>query len=363
MASRARTPFKRAARPTLVARVLATIAAWLLSTTALAAPSGPSAADRETARSLLEQGRALSDQGNQQEALKRFKGADDIMHVPSTAIRVAKAQAALGLLVEARDTISQIQRMPMARVEPQPFKDARAEAEQLDATLAPRIPSLTITVTGAAAGEDATLTVDGVDLPAGVIGLPRVVDPGHHVIAAKTPTTAGTQEIDIKEAEQKKVEIGLVSTGTVAPVVADQGTPPATTTKKSHSPTVVTWAGAGLAGAGLIVGTVTGVMVLSKKSTLKGECTNDVCPAGNSDLSSANTLATVSTVGFIAAGVGAAVAIVSLAVGHNETVAASEPGPADPAAAPEPAVPAPPEARIHIVPWFAGFAGGVGGTF
>jgi hypothetical protein len=79
---------------------------------------------------------------------------------------------------------------------------------------------------------------------------------------------------------------------------------------------------------------------------------------GSSDLDSANTLATVSTISFIAAGVGAAVAIVSLAVGHNEVVAASEPA-STPEATPTPA----PEAKIHIVPWFAGFAGGVGGTF
>jgi hypothetical protein len=324
---------------------------------ALAKPTGPSAADRETARSLLEQGRALSDKGDQKEALARFKGADDIMHVPSTAIRVAKAQAALGLLVEARDTISAIQRMPVERNEPAPFKEARAEAAQMDGVLAPRIPSLTITASGAGKDEETTLTLDGVDLPAGVMGLPRVVDPGHHVIVAKTPTTAGTQEIDIKEAEQKKVEIALAPTG--APVVAtDQPsgtTDAATATKRVHSPTIVTWAGAGLAGAGVIAGTVTGVMVLSKKSTLKTECPDSMCgTAGSSDLNSANTLATVSTISFIAAGVGAAVAVVSLAIGHNQVVAASEPAPT-----PTPA----PEAKIHIVPWFAGFAGGVGGTF
>jgi hypothetical protein len=333
------------------AAILITLAAG----PAFATPSGPSAADRETARSLLEQGRALSEKGDQKEALARFKGADDIMHVPSTAIRVAKAQVALGLLVEARDTISAIQRMPVEHNEPAPFKEARAEAAQLDSALAPRIPSLTITVTGAGKDEEATLTLDGVDLPSGVVGLPRVVDPGHHVIAAKTPTTAGTQEVDVKEAEQTKVEITLVPT--VAPPVATDQPPvttePATTTKRVHSPTIVTWAGAGLAGAGLIVGTVTGVMVLTKKSTLQTECPDSMCgTAGESDLNSANTLATVSTISFIAAGVGAAVAVVSLAVGHEQVVAASEP-----AAAPAP------EAKLRIVPWFAGFAGGVGGTF
>jgi hypothetical protein len=343
------------------------IASSFLATSAMAAPS---AADRETARSLLEQGRALSDRGDVKEALTRFKAADDIMHVPSTAIRVAKAQAALGLLVEARDTISTIQRMPAAQNEPQPFKEARAEAEALDATLAPRVPSLTITVTGAAPGEEATLTLDGVALPAAVLGLPRVVDPGHHIIAAKTPTTAGTKEVDIKEAEQRKLEVTLVPTG-AAPVVVETPPPaePQTTTKHVHSPTLVTWSGVGLAGAGVIVGTITGVMVLSKKSTLNSECMNKVCAGSSaSDLDSANSLATVSTVGFIAAGVGAAVAIVSLALGHDQVVA-SEAAPAatpdTPAASPEtpPDGPAPDAAKLTVTPWFAGFAGGLRGTF
>jgi hypothetical protein len=325
--------------------VLAFVASALVATTSHA---GPTAADRETARTLLEQGRALTDKGDMQEALKRFKAADDIMHVPTTGIRVAKAQAALGLLVEARDSVSAIQRTPVAKNESAPFKQARAEAAQLDATLAPRIPSLTITLKGAPAGEEPTLTLDGVDVPATVLGLPRVVDPGHHVIDAKTATSAGTQEIDIAEAERKAVEVALVST---APPVAEQPTEtPDTPPKRSHSPTIVTWVGVGVAGAGVIAGTVTGIMTLGKKSTLKTDCPDGMCgPAGDSALDSANTLATVSTIAFAAAGAGAVAAVVSLAVGHNDSAPAP---PAQPAAA-----------RLRLVPWLGAGMGGVRGTF
>ena len=64
--------------------------------------------DRETARTLMQQGRELTAKGDLKEALKRFKGADDIMHVPTTGLEVARTQAPLGLLVEARDTIARI---------------------------------------------------------------------------------------------------------------------------------------------------------------------------------------------------------------------------------------------------------------
>jgi hypothetical protein len=55
-----------------------------------------------------------------------------------------------------------------------------------------------------------------------------------------------------------------------------------------------------------------------------------VCgPTAHSALASANTLATVSDVAFAAAGVGAALAVISLVVGHEPS---TEP-PADPPAA------------------------------
>ena len=324
----------------------ASILALAVALVGTSAQAGPTAADRETARTLLEQGRELSDRGDLKEALKRFKAADDIMHVPTTALRVAKAQAALGLLVEARDTLAAIQRTPPTRNEPQPFNDARREGDRLDAALAPRIPSLTITVSGAAAGEEPHLTLDGVDLPAAVLGLPRVVDPGHHVIVADTPTGAGTLEVDVKEAEQKRAELALVTkltaTATATATVDEppENAPPA---KRSHAPTLVTWTGVGVAGAGVIVGTITGVMAISKKSTLQKECPNDVCGTG-SDLGSATTLATVSDIAFATAGVGAVVAIVTLALGHKES-----------ARPPEPAT------GRRVTPWLAFDRGGMGG--
>ena len=88
--------------------------------------------------------------------------------------------------------------------------------------------------------------------------------------------------------------------------------------RTSHSPGLVTWIGVGLAGAGVIAGSVTGLMAIPKTSGLTGECANHVCgPTAHSDLDSANTLATVSNVAFAVAGVGAAVAVVSVVVGHE----------------------------------------------
>jgi hypothetical protein len=333
---------------------VAFVLASLLGATSVKAD--PNSADRETARTLMQQGRELSAKGDLKEALKRFQGADDIMHVPTTALEVAKTFVALGQLVEARDFIAAIHQIAPKPNEPQPFKEARAKADELDASLNGRIPSLTITVKGAPDGESPTVSVDGTAIPAGAMGLPRAVDPGHHVVtaklASKTSTGDGTTEVDVKEGEQKPVEVALTVTAVpqadAAPGPTEPEAPSAPT--RSHSPTVITWLGIGLAGAGVIAGTVTGVMSLSKKSALASECTNDVCgPSSDSDYTAANTYATISTIGFIAAGVGAAVAAVTLIVGHDE-------------AAPTPAPP-PAETGLVVHPWIGVGAGGVSGTF
>ena len=326
-----------------------------------AAHADPTAADRETARTLMDQGRELEDKGDLKEALKRFKAADDIMHVPTTALPVAKVQAALGLLVEARDTLaSSMRRTPEKPNDPQPFKDARAQGEQLDASLAGRVPGLTIRVKGAAEGEQPALAIDGLAVPAAAIGLPRAVDPGHHVVVARTAAAEGRQELDVREGEQKQ------SSSRSFRRAARQSSrlePPGRRSSRrgrrrrprapratSHSPDLITWAGVGLAGAGVITGSVTGVMTLSKSSALTSECANRVCgPPEHSNLASANTLATVSDIAFAAAGVGAVVAVVSLVVGHEPSV--------------EPHVESPPAPGPMARLWVGFGAAGLRGTF
>jgi hypothetical protein len=328
--------------------------AWIVASVLVAgaAQADPSAADRETARTLMQQGRELRAKGDLKEALKRFHAADEIMHVPSTGLEVARSQVAIGELVEARDTIAAIRRVPPKPNEPAPFREARAKAEELDSSLNGRVPSLSISVLGAAAGETPTVSIDGEALPLGVIGLPRAVDPGHHVVVAKTAGAEAKQELDVHEGEQKPVELTLLAV--TGPAGAEERSPdapaepeappPAT---RSHGPTVLTWAGVALAGAGVVAGTVTGLMSMSKKSALQSECRNDVCgPSSYSDYSAANAFATVSTIGFIAAGVGGVVAAVTVIVGHQ-----------GPGAAPAPA------AKLTIAPSLGLGVAGVSGTF
>src|SRR6186997_3170568 len=107
-----------------------------------------SAADRETARALVIEGRAKLDAGDFAGAFKALQGAHAIMGVPTTGLDLAKAHLALGHLVEARVTALEASRLPVLPGEAPAFAKARAAAAALATELAPRIPSVTITVAG-----------------------------------------------------------------------------------------------------------------------------------------------------------------------------------------------------------------------
>jgi len=333
---------------------LGAVAASLLLATA--AHAQPTAADREMARTMMDQGFELKRKGDLKEALKRFKAADEIMHVPTTALPLAQVQSDLGLLVEARDTLAgSLRRTPEKPNDPQPFKTARAEGEKLDASLAQRVPALTITLKDLPSGDTPALDVDGVEVPPDAVGLPRPVDPGHHVVKVKSKHSQGQAEVDVKEAEQKSLEVPLTVFAEPEPepqqqAASQQQSEEPAAPVKSHSPTVLTWIGIGLAGAGVATGAVTGVMSLNKKSDLQNECPNGICgPDQHSDYQAANTFALVSTIGFAVAGAGAALAVVTLVVGHEE-----------PAAAP---ASAPPESGLLVRPWIGPGSAGLAGTF
>jgi hypothetical protein len=314
------------------------------------AQADPTPADKETARTLMQQGREQRAKGNVKEALRRFRGADDIMHVPTTGLEVARAEVDLGLLVEARDAIAAIRLTPVRPGDPVQFKEARAKADELDKSINGRIPALTITVKDTPAGETASVTIDGAAIPAGVLGLPRTVDAGHHVIVAKTAHGEGKVEVDVREGDQKPVDVPLVITAAPeavepSPPPPEGETPPPPT--RSHSPTALTWTGIGLVVAGVATGSAFGALSLSKTSSLKGQCTNGICgPSLYTQYDQASTDSTIATIGFIAAGAGAAVVLVTLLVGHGA-----------------PSAPPPARGQVLVHPWLGLGAGGVGGTF
>lgn len=317
---------------------------------ATAAWSDPSAQDRETARSLMRDGRELRDGGELTQALARFQAANEIMHVPTTALEVANTQVAMGLLCEARNTIADMRRIPANPDDPLPFQEARTAAIALDATLAKRIPSVTIVV-NELGGKPSFLSIDGARMPLAIANLPCKVNPGRHVIVAGTTAGTSRQEIEMREGESKIVRLRLASDIAGG---SNSGTPPlqalsSAALPPSHRDTAGlgstdrpeavpprneaspppwrtwTYLGAGVGGAALITGTIAGIVAWSQKSSLASECAGLRCGPGqpSDDLDRAKMWATVSTFSFVAAGAAAALVLGSVLLGKED---ATSPG-------------------------------------
>ncbi|HWZ93161.1 MAG TPA: hypothetical protein VNW92_30085 [Polyangiaceae bacterium] len=289
----------------------------------------PSAADKETARSLLDDGDQKLENKDFAGALKSYQSAHAIMNVPSTGIEVAKTLVRLGRLVEARDTALSVSRMPKSSNEPRAFGQARTEAEGLASELAARIPSLELKVSGAAPGQELHVTIDGAAVPPAVATVPRKLDPGKHQISI---SSAGRSDlnasVELKEGEKRTLELALTSTPAAAPAAPVAAAPspvaPAPVAPAAPAPaeprsaavpesksgvSSLAYIGFGIGAVGVGVGTVTGLMSLSKASTAKKFCTgNDCTPAASDDINSSKSLANVSNVGF-------AVGIVGLGLG------------------------------------------------
>ncbi|CAN5854121.1 hypothetical protein BH11MYX4_BH11MYX4_62640 [soil metagenome] len=288
----------------------------LVTFPALAAPT---AAQRETARRLMDEGKERMRAGEKERALEAYRKAHDLMKVPSTGIAVAKAHLALGHLIEARDVALEVVRMPRDSGEPPVFEKARKEAKELEASLKPRIPTVRIVVKG---GPATRVSVDEGEVAPLLLGEPVAVNPGRHSVSARNADGAEKRaDVELAERDAKQVELVLpvpspaVVQAVLPPQPGARPAPAVTTegTTRTTGASVLVFGGFGLAAAGLAVGGISGALTLSKAGAVKEQCANDVCdPAAKADLDSAGTLATISTVGFAVAGGGLVLGVVGL---------------------------------------------------
>lgn len=320
-------------------------------TFASVAAAQPTAAEKAAARDLMEQGDSRRDKGDLQGALKAFESADAIMHVPTTGLEVARVQAELGKLVEARETATRILETPMRPREPAPFVAARKAADQLASELSLRIPTLTIAVTNVEPGQTAQVTLDGEALPPGVVDAPRKVNPGKHHVAVRAGAIEKREDVQVVEREQRTVTFDMKP----KPVAAAKPPPPPPEETASTTPRALMIGGFALAAVGVGVGAVTGLMSISKVNDIKKDCSGDTCPADRQgDIDSARSLGTISSIAFVAAGVGVGVGVVGYFM--SKSAASSEPTIGQSAATRPPV-------RVRVAPEIGPTWAGLHGTF
>jgi hypothetical protein len=290
---------------------------------ALASPrdaaAEPTAADVETARGLYVEGLELRDGGKLEMSLGRFKAAHALAATPITSLELGRAHMLLGELVEARDVLLSVERMPVAAGESAKAANARVEARTVAEQLRERIPALRIVFTPEPAAPP-HVTIDGVVIPPEALPNPRKVNPGSHTVVAESNGARATATVLLVERELRMVSLSLRdgSAGSGAPsggATAETRPPresPPDTARTSAGPSGWFYVGLGAAGVGVIVGTITGAIALSKASALETECTGAACPrSAADDLSTSRTMGVVSTVAFGVAVAGTAIALVS----------------------------------------------------
>ncbi len=270
----------------------------------------PSAADLESARETFKQAMIQRQGGDVQGSLDKFKAAHALGQTPVTGVELGRTEMQLGQLVEAREVFLSIARIPVAPDEGEKSTAARTEAAQLADDLQKRIPTLMVKVTTPAPNQTPHVSVDGVDVPAVALAAPRKLNPGKHDVVAKLE--GGPEEkasVELKEGETREVALAVKPAG---PGGAETPQKPAVETGETHMNPLV-YIGFGVGGAGLVVGSVTGVLAIKKANSVSSSCNGTSCPPSvKSDVTSGRTMATISTISFIVAGVGAAVGVYGL---------------------------------------------------
>jgi hypothetical protein len=263
--------------------------------------------------------------GDYTAASDKLERAYALVQAPTIGLWSARALSKIGRLVLASERYLETTRLAVPETNRENHVQAQADAAKEREALLPRIPSLRVDVEGVPVSE-LVLSMDGVAINSALIGVARPVDPGKRRVVAKHGEQEQSKEIEL--AEGAKETVSFTFAPAQAPVVAPAPTnpepaavapPPAERDRTEQSGTnTLAYVALAAGGAGLVVGGITGVMALGKKSDLDDSpyCSDDSCgPEVHDDVDSLNTLRTVSTIGFVVGAVGVGVGVTLLLTG------------------------------------------------
>jgi tetratricopeptide (TPR) repeat protein len=275
----------------------------LLGLAAAPAVSGqPGAQDeqgRQAALPLAEQGLAAFDADRFSEAADLFQRAEALFHAPTHVFYIARASEKIGKLLEAQRLYRQLVDEALPAGAPGRFREVQEHARLALEPLNARIPSLSLEVRGMERAR-VSVTVDG--QPWADWGdRPLRLNPGEHSLQARGEgATPVMRTVRLVEGQNEKTTIDL------APA-ADRIEAPEPA-QGSYVPAAVAF---GIGGAGLLVGTITGILSLNKVSELEERCPTKLCSAEDESLGDeAKVLGNVSTAGFVIGGIGLAAGVV-----------------------------------------------------
>jgi len=287
--------------------------------------------NKAIAEALFQQGRELMKDKKYAEACPKFEQSQKLEQKLGTLINLALCHEGQGRTATAWAEFTEAANMAKRRNEDKREEFAREHVTALQAKL-----SMVVLRSGSAT-KDLTVTMDGTAFDLGMLGTPLPMDPGPHKVDATAPgKKTWSQTVLVPEGPTVlEITIGMLEDvdapppappstapppdpGATEPPPAAPAPPPPPPDTTEGGASVLAMVGFGIAGVGLLVGTITGIVSLSKTSDLKDICPNDVCaPGDKDDISSANTMANVSNVSFVLAGIGAIVGVIGLLTGGS----------------------------------------------
>lgn len=277
----------------------------LAAGTFAALPASAQPSREQTAEKLFNDAIGLVSAGKYADACPKFEESQKLDPALGTQFDLADCYEHTGKKGSARRLFIEVANAAKAAGKSEREKSARERAAALDA-IAPR---LTIAVAPWAADAHLEISVDGVSLPAPSWNHPQVLDAGKHTVAASAPGKKPFDaQIVLQDGKSSEVKIPELESEPIAPLPVvikpdekpiDQGS--------GQRRTAVIAGGVGV--VGVVVGAGAGVLSLMKHGQAKGKCPDfSACPdaQGRSDWNTATDAGTVSTIGFLAGGVGLA---------------------------------------------------------
>lgn len=265
------------------------------------------------------------DAGEYAKAVEQFEQAYGLYRAPTLGLYSARALAKLGRLTQASARYLDVMNMTLPKDAPAQFAEAQSAAAAERTELIQRIPRLRVEIAGSGDG-NVTVNVDGVatDLEALAAGIQ--LNPGAHEVRGQLGDKPAKMSVALQEGETRTITLDFASPSPAAVAPAPGSAGPASTpavggafppagpdgraaATEGSAARTFGWVliGTGIVGVG--VGAVTGGIASQKKTDLEGVCrpSLDHCPESERRVvDEYNTLRTVSTVGFVAGGIGLA---------------------------------------------------------
>ena len=273
-------------------------------------PAEPPVPAEETERALAAGHAALAAYESREwsRALEQFRVADRLAHSPVFTLYMARCERNLGRLVAAQRLFNQVLAEPPTSDAPQAWKRAAEDAKREREALVARIPKLVVQVRGAPP-ERTTIALDGRTLSREELETPIAVDPGDHTVVAQVKGRKERTRVRVLEGSGDTTVVVDFGGPVAAPGDNVRAPRSKTSTKPPDAgdsgPPVAPIVAFGVGAAGIVTGSILGLLAANRASEIKDRCQGSLCLESDADDgATAKRLADASTIAFVIGGIG-----------------------------------------------------------